>query len=133
MSKRKSGETQQYIAYCNLVKAFKEAKRLIKSRRYSLICEALYFGGWRGYGIASISTLIDAKSIIRSRLEGYSNLSGWIRANTDGYDALYAESPNVAKECLRRTRLAWLDSLVAEFEAKAKKELKRVKRQKRCR
>ena len=103
------------IEYQQIADAFRAAKAVFTSDgrgNKAGLCRALACSG------ADTRTERSALSIISERLEDVSWLDDWIV--TKGYATVKEIRANPDR--LRATRIAWLDSLIAEFDAKARKE-----------
>lgn len=105
--------------------ALRKARRYIESDSERYICIALS----RIQCSASDVVVIDeVKKRISSRLGDFAMLEGWLRkqARVKGIDFPIAiplsRSPEyrLYRERLTKTRLNWIDSLIAEYEAEGK-------------
>lgn len=92
-------------------KVFKQARKLIAAGKYTFICHACAVQfGW-DKDMCYDATYSYAEQVVQSRLDGCSTLETWL---WDKHQINVSDNPVK----LRNTRLAWLDSLIAEFEAK---------------
>ena len=93
--------------------AFRAAKILIKNGSEEFICIALFEVDKPGSEAAI--------KVIEARLGMSLTLEGWLvsRGHATRDEVLYSRDAALKMQI---TRLAWLDSLIAEFDAKARKE-----------
>ena len=96
-----------------IVDAFRAAKIRIKNSSDEFICVALHEVNKPGFEAA--------QKVIEERLGMSITLDDWLVNNGHGTceEVLYSRDAALKK---KRTRLAWLDALIAEFDAKARKE-----------
>lgn len=91
-------------------KVFKQARKLIAAGKYTFICHACasQFGWDKAMGYDT--TYSYAEQVVQSRLDRRPTFEDWLWVKHQ----ISAYSDPIK---LRNTRLAWLDSLIAEFEA----------------
>ena len=90
---------------------------VIPRMKHKFICHALT-GGPRcddTYEMASQAAYA-AKAIVMGRLRGYYTLEEWLQGRGVQACDLYANGVDSRKKIMR-TRVRWLNSLIAEFEA----------------
>ena len=90
---------------------FKLARVLIENYEDSYICYALQ----HSVKYKNDPTPTPAMRVIKDRLNGHFCLESWVYAKVG-----YKVWDNNKTKTMKATRLAWLDSLIAEFEAKGK-------------
>ena len=88
---------------------FKLARNLIDNYKERYICHALE----HSVKYKNDPTPTPAMKVIKDRLNGHDRLESWVYAKVG-----YKVWGNNKTKGMRATRLAWLDSLIAEFEAK---------------
>lgn len=93
------------ISNKEIVKVFKEAKKIIESGKESYICYAIQ--SIRPKTVENLAAKHQAKNIVQTRLDYSSTCEGWLWMHTPRFDLSYEE--------MRLYRLAWLDRLIAEF------------------
>jgi hypothetical protein len=105
---------------------FRHCYKLIDNGSFDFICHAIYdaaFGDeWAGAWINQkmlTGKPHAAQEHIRALLGGSSTLSGWMVENTANFQSMERTlSYGQLRAKMRETRLAWLKSLIEEFEAK---------------
>lgn len=86
----------------------REARKKIKSGETYFICNAVYIVG-RDKNCLKKSAKIE--KYIASQLDGYVGLDGWLRHN-------YGIDPYSDQRKMKKTRLAWIDWMIAAYEEK---------------
>ena len=89
---------------------FKLARKLIESDKREYICHAL-----QQVAKKKINGCYETKAmkVIQNRLGAYHSLDSWVISKVGGKKWCSSKT-----KTMKATRLAWLDSLIAEFEAK---------------
>lgn len=91
---------------------FRKAKECIENDDVRFICHAIALQyEWKASQIYENPHSI-AEKIVQDRLEGFSTLECWLEGKHGVKDAFNNHDK------MKATRLAWLDSLIEEFEAK---------------
>lgn len=90
-------------------KVFKQARKLIAAGKHKFICHAC--SSQFGWNKSKRYESSYAEKVVQSRLDGCYTFEDWL---WDKHQIDAFSDPIK----LRNTRLAWLDSLITEFEAK---------------
>lgn len=66
----------------------------------------------------TVQDAIRAKDLINSRLSGHLSLESWLYSHVPEIEIYTAKRNNTFHKKVLATRIAWLNSLIAEFKAK---------------
>ena len=105
-----------------IAKAFALARELIQSGQEMFICDALFY--LSNTGKITYDVRSDARELLHDRIspdsdeyDWYESYETWIKR--EHYDLwITSLRDHTLRDKLRRGRLAWLDSLIAEFSEK---------------